>query len=98
MRRQTPLVHCRGEGVPGGSCCGTGVDAGRDECTRVVVEDIHDPHRLAVGECPAGRIDLPRLVRSGPLGPLPKRPWAASAAAGSPCPAAPTAGGATRPT
>jgi len=71
MRWKSPLLHSGGEGFPGDSCCRTGVDASRDERTRVVVEDIHDPDGLAVRERPAGGVDLPRVVRTGPLEPLP---------------------------
>jgi len=71
MGGQAPLLHGAGEGLPGDFGCGAGIDADRDQSTRVIVEDVHDPHRLPIGEGPGGGVDLPSVVGPGPFEPSP---------------------------
>ena len=67
MGGQAPLLYGAGEGLPGDFGCGAGIDADRDQSTRVIVEDVHDPHRLPIGEGPGGGVDLPSVVGPGPF-------------------------------
>jgi len=74
MGRKAPVAGGGTERPPGRLAAGLGVDPGGQRHAGVIVEEVHDPDLLARGQCPAGGVDLPGVVWSGPLEAPPRRP------------------------